>query len=195
LEDARRRGFLGPGPIARQVAHSLAFVAMLPDSGGGQHTTLDLGSGGGVPGLVLAAVLPESHWILLDAQQRRSAFLSEAVGQLGLGGRVEILCQRAEDAGRGVLRGTLDAVVARGFSGPATTAECAAPLLRIGGALVMAEPPGAPERWPPEGLANLGLAADKVLTKPIALRRFLQQSSCPDRFPRRSGLPRKRPLF
>ena len=192
LEEARTWGFLGPGPVAQHLIHSRAFLPLLPESAG---THLDLGSGGGVPGLVLAAAAPETRWILLDSQQRRTAFLSKAVARLGLGNRVEVRCQRAEDAGRGDLRGTLHAVVARGFSGPATTAECAAPLLALQGVLVIAEPPGAPERWSAPELAELGLEPDEVRTAPIALRRFVQRKHCPDRFPRRNGLPRKRPLF
>jgi len=176
LEEARTWGFLGPGPVAQHLTHSRAFLALLPAASLGPH--LDLGSGGGVPGLVLAAAMPATSWILLDAQQRRTAFLSDAVGQLGLQHRVEVRCQRAEDAGRSDLRGTVRAVVARGFSGPAATAECAAPLLGVGGVLVIAEPPGAPERWSEPDLAQLGLAADEVRTDPIALRRFVQRESC-----------------
>ena len=192
LEDARRWGFLGPGPIEQHIAHSLAFVPLCSPLTG---LNLDLGSGGGLPGLVLASVAPLSRWLLVDAQQRRTAFLRDAVDRLGFADRVEVRCERAETAGRSALRGTLDLVVARGFSGPAATAECAAPFLRVGGALVIAEPPGAPDRWPPATLRELGLEEDGVQTSPIALRRFAQREVCPDRFPRRNGLPRKRPLF
>jgi 16S rRNA (guanine527-N7)-methyltransferase len=192
LDDARRWGFLGPGLITQHVTHSLAFLALFPAS---QGMNLDLGSGGGVPGLVLAAALPTTRWILLDAQQRRTIFLAEAAARLGLEDRVEVRCQRAEEAGRGLLRGTVDTVVARGFSGPAATAECAAPFLRLDGVLIVAEPPGAPERWPSTVMGELGLAEDGVQAEPIALRRFVQRTLCPDRFPRRNGLPRKRPLF
>jgi len=192
LDTARRWGFLGPGPVTEHVAHSLAFLALLSSADG---TQLDLGSGGGVPGLVLAVALPQSRWVLLDSQQRRTVFLADAVERLGLGDRVEVRCQRAEDAGRSELRGTLDGVVARGFSGPAATAECAAPLLKVGGHLVIAEPPGAPERWSASRLSELGLELDGLQATPIALRRFVQRSWCPERFPRRNGLPRKRPLF
>jgi 16S rRNA (guanine527-N7)-methyltransferase len=192
LDAARRWGFLGPGPIAEHITHSLAFLTMLRDP---TATHLDLGSGGGVPGLVLAAALQGSRWILLDAQQRRAAFLLEAVARLGVGERVEVRCDRAEVAGRSALRGTLDVVVARGFSGPAATAECAAPFLTVGGTLVIAEPPGAPERWSPTALAELGMELDEVQREPVALRRFVQRTPCPERFPRRNGFPRNRPLF
>lgn len=156
---------------------------------------LDLGSGGGLPGLVLAALAPATRWVLLDAQHRRTGFLVDAVNRLGWVERVTVLCARAEVAGRGALRGELDLVVARGFGEPAVTAECGAPFLRPGGALVVAEPPGAPDRWSSDGLAALGLRPDATFISPVAARRFRQEQPCPSRFPRRDGLPRKRPLF
>lgn len=158
---------------------------------------LDLGSGGGVPGLVLARVWPDSTWVLLDAHTRRTAFLTEAVEQLGLTGRVVVHNGRAEEAGRSPeLRASFDLVTARGFGPPAVTAECAAPLLRVGGLLVCSEPPGAPDdRWPGEPLAQVGLRTDGVLVDPVAIRRLVAVDECPSRFPRRVGVPGKRPLF
>jgi 16S rRNA (guanine527-N7)-methyltransferase len=192
LGEARQWGFLGPGPVAQHVAHSLALLPLCLSLEG---ISLDLGSGGGVPGLVLATAAPESQWILLDAQQRRTAFLSAAVSRLGLRDRVAVRCERAEETGRGPIRATVSLVVARGFSAPAPTAECAAPLLRQGGHLLVTEPPGAPDRWSSPPLLQLGLVEDAVCTAPIAARRFVQQTLCPKDFPRRNGLPRKRPLF
>jgi hypothetical protein len=192
LEEARRWGFLGPGPIDEHVKHSLSLALLCPPLSG---RNLDLGSGGGVPGLVLAAGAPQSRWILVDAQRRRTAFLVDAVIRLGFEERIEVRCQRAEEVGRGLVRATIDVVVARSFGTPANTAECAAPLLRLGGSLVVAEPPGAPDRWSSSGLGQLGLEEAAVLSTPIAARRFVLRTACPERYPRRNGLPRKRPLF
>lgn len=144
---------------------------------------------------MLALARPETTWVLLDGNQRRTAFLSHAVTLLGLADHVTVICQRAEEAGRSALRGTVDVVVARSFAAPAAAAECSAPLLRPGGSFVVAEPPGAPCRWPDEGLDLLGLEAAGVLVEPVALRRFRQVRPCPDRYPRRTGIPTKRPLF
>ena len=180
LTTARQLGFLGPGDLLAQVSHSLAFVALCGDSAG---LAIDLGSGGGLPGLVLALAAPVRSWILLDANHRRTAFLADMVAELGLGSRVRVICQRAEEAGRSSLRGAADLIVARGFAAPGPTAECAAPLLRQGGALIVSEPPGAPQRWPTAGLATVGLQADTTVMAPVALRRFLQVEPCPDRYP------------
>ena len=193
LHTARDLGFLGPGDIEGHIAHSEGFAALVPEP---PVRAIDLGSGGGIPGLVLALHWPTSHWVLLDANERRTTFLRQAVAALDVGNRVEVLAERAEVAGRlSSYRGSADLVVARSFASPAVTAECAAPLLQVGGALVVAEPPGgAPDRWPPEGLGLLGLVPDDHAVDP-ALQRLRQASPCPDRYPRRPGIPAKRPLF
>lgn len=157
---------------------------------------VDLGAGGGVPGLVLALALPSSRWTLLDASHRRTAFLRDAVERLGLAARVAVRTSRAEAAGRDhELRQGADVVVARGFGPPPVTAECAAPLLRPGGVLVVSEPPGGADRWPADGLAMVGLALDARRAGPPALVRLRQVEPASDRYPRRTGQPSKRPLW
>lgn len=194
LDEARRRGFLGPGPVGHQIAHSLAFRDLVPNQ---PASAVDLGSGGGLPGLPLALNWPGSHWLLLDANQQRAAFLTEAVSALEIADRVTVYNGRAEAAGRDpALRGHADLIVARSFGPPAATAECAAPLARVGGVIVVAEPPGGvPARWPASGLAALGLAPGRTVASPVALQRLDVVAVCPDRFPRRNGIPAKRPLF
>jgi 16S rRNA (guanine527-N7)-methyltransferase len=135
--------------------------------------------------------------MLIDANARRAAFLREAVGALDLSHRVEVLGQRAEEAGRDSNhRGKADLVVARSFGPPAVTAECAAPFLCTDGFLIVAEPPGGPPgRWPAGPLALLGLVSDQHQNAPVALQRLRQAHPCPTRYPRRPGIPAKRPLY
>jgi 16S rRNA (guanine527-N7)-methyltransferase len=195
LEEARQLGFLGPGPVDEQIDRSLGFIsAVSPPQEG--DVAIDLGSGGGLPGLVLAAAWPSVQWILADANQRRTTWLVDAVDRLGFSARVSVVCERAETWGRGPVRATASLVVARGFGPPAVTAECAAPLLVEGGALAVAEPPGgAAERWPASGLAQLNLVLDRIVTAPVAVAVLRLAATCPDRYPRRVGVPAKRPLF
>jgi 16S rRNA (guanine527-N7)-methyltransferase len=158
----------------------------------------DLGSGGGVPGLPLALHLTGCAWVLIETAVRRAAFLRRAIGRLGLGPRVTVVEERVEAVGRRPeCRGTFDLVVARSFGPPAVVAECAAPLLRVGGGAVISEPPdGTGERWPAQGLAALGLAAARTTHASGATYQILEQTlPCPERYPRRVGVPAKRPLF
>jgi 16S rRNA (guanine527-N7)-methyltransferase len=228
LAEARSRGLIGHQPISRQVLHARGFAlvceAMLDGvsqvrASSERRRLLDLGAGGGLPGLVLACSPPVGidSVVLLEASSRRSDWLRAAVVSLQIAERAEVLVERAEVAGRAVSRrGRHDVVVARAFGRPAVTAECAAPLLQAGGILVVAEPPGtgsahAPanasatcwplgpadsDRWPAEGLAELGLGpATTCMANGFAYVAMKMLGSCSDRYPRRTGVPAKRPLF
>ena len=143
---------------------------------------------------------PEATGCLLDAQQRRCAFLEQAIARLGLGHRVTVACGRAEALARDpVLRHGFDLVVARSFVRPAVTAECAAGFLRSGGSLVVTEPPDSQSsgpRWPAAGLAVLGFgSAERVRRGETAAVRMRLVETADDRYPRREGIPAKRPLW
>jgi 16S rRNA (guanine527-N7)-methyltransferase len=216
LGRARDLGFLGPGPLDQQVVHALGFAAAVEaqDPGGPPPgSVLDLGSGGGLPGLLLVERWSEATATLLDAAERRTTFLAEGVRALGWSDRVTVVRERAEVAGHEIrLRGTFDLVVARSFGLPAVTAECAAPFLRPGGLLVVSEPPGSaaapprplgPEsgpgresiRWPRDGVGIVGLEPVGEWRGQFGYRVLRQVRSCPDAYPRRVGIPAKRPLY
>ena len=134
LDRSRALGFLGPGPVEDHLHHALAFARAVATP---PARALDLGAGGGLPGLVLASrIWPGTSWTFLDAQQKRTEFLREVVTDLGLDDRVAVITERAEVLGRSPdHRGVYDLVVSRSFGPPAVTAECGAPLLRPGGRL------------------------------------------------------------
>lgn len=193
LEEAQLRGFIGPGDLQPHVDHAGGFVSAI---GTTPATLLDLGAGGGIPGLVLAAWWPDTRVVLLDAAQKRTIFLEEAIEGLGWRPQVEVVRGRAEELAReSRWRGVIDVVTARSFGPPAVVAECAAGFLRVGGILAVSEPPEQTgERWAAtEALAVLGL---EVSGPPQAGVQCLRQvAPCPDRWPRRVGIPTKRPLF
>ena len=199
LSEARELGLLGPAPLEGQVDHARGFALALEAAGIAQpYSALDLGSGGGIPGLVLALAWPGARFTLLDAGRRRAAFLRRAVLRCGLEERVTVVEGRAEEAGRDPRqRGAYQLVVARSFGPPATTAECAAPFLGVRGALVVSEPPDEDEgaRWSEAGLALLGMGPPLLVRETFGYAVIPQVSSCPERFPRRVGVPSKRPLF
>jgi 16S rRNA (guanine527-N7)-methyltransferase len=191
---AQRLGFLGPGDIERHVQQARAFRAAVP----APADVLDLGSGGGVPGLALAWWWPSSRWVLLDAGDRRAVFLTDAVKELGLADRVSVVHAAAEDAARDPRhRAQFDLVVARSFGPPAVVAECGAPFLREGGRLVVSEPPESDiGRWPAHELARLGLELEAMPRfdegSVVVLR---QRRLAPTDVPRRARVPARRPRW
>jgi 16S rRNA (guanine527-N7)-methyltransferase len=195
LEDARARGLTGPGPLVGQVDHAAAWAEVI---GAPPPRLLDLGTGGGLPGLVLALVWPEVRTVLLDSRRRSAAWVREAVARLGIADRVEVLEARAEAAGRDpAWREVFPLVVARGFGPPAVTAECGSAFVAPGGRLSVSEPPGAdPARWPPGPLAELGLELARTVTVGAASFVLLDKTATLDpRFPRAVGRPARRPLW
>jgi 16S rRNA (guanine527-N7)-methyltransferase len=201
LAEAQRRGFLGPAPLEQHVAHSRSFLEVIErfaPAGLGDSVLVDLGPGGGVPGLVLAAWLPAQRLVLQEASTTRAAWLEEAVEVLGWVDRIQVDARRAEEAGHDPARRHSALVVtARAFGKPAVTAECGAPLLRAGGVLVVAEPPNGASRWSADGLALLGLerAWWGAVTPEAHFAVLRAVGACPERYPRRTGVPNRRPLF
>jgi 16S rRNA (guanine527-N7)-methyltransferase len=201
LQRSAALGFLGSMPIADQIDHALGFVSVVESVlGRSPADVLDLGTGGGLPGLVLLSCWPRSHTVLLDASERRTQFLSSELEVWGRAGTVEVVRGRAEEVGRDQrMRHRFDLVTSRSFGPPAVTAECGAPLLADGGIMVVSEPPqsSGAERWPSAGLAVLGLTASTPVRPGgrFGYQVLEKSGSTPDRFPRRSGIPAKRPLF
>ena len=196
LGEAKVRGLLGPEPLDRTISHARALGEIALGSGAGTELCLDLGSGAGVPGLVLALDWPTSRWTLLDSNRRSASFLAEAVADLGLGDRVAVIAQRAEEAGRSAEhRARYSLATARAVGPAPVVAEYLAPLLAAGGMAVISEPPGAPDRWEDEGLASLGLGLKAQSSQPVAAAVLARIADLPERFPRRTGVAAKRPLW
>jgi 16S rRNA (guanine527-N7)-methyltransferase len=201
LLDAAGLGFFGGMPIGQQIDHALGFVFVVERVlARTPRSVLDLGSGGGMPGLVLASCWPNSRMVLLDSNERRTGFLAAEIAGLDTGGDVEVVRGRAEECARVEgLRGSFEVVSARSFGPPAVTAECGAPYLSMDGLLVASEPPDDQDgsRWPVEGLAQLGLSPGDALRFDgrFGYQVLVKSGSTLDRFPRRVGVPIKRPLF
>ncbi len=160
----------------------------------------DLGAGAGFPGLPLAVALPRAEVVLVESVARKCAFVRAAATAAGLT-NVEVVADRAESWSAGL--GTRDLVTARALAPLAVLAEYAAPLLRDDGVLVAwkgKRDPGE-ERDAAAAAAQLGLVVERV--EPVhpyagAAHRHLhvlrKVAPTPDRFPRRPGMARKRPL-
>lgn len=154
LAESRRLGFLGARPLPDVVEHARGFVAALEPVTG---RVVDLGSGGGIPGLVIAHDRPDLQLVLVDRRTKRTDVLVRLVRRLGWTDRVEVVAGDVDElsARRG---GSFDAAVARGFGPPSVTLTTAAGLVRPGGRIVISEPPaGAPSRWSSEVLSELAV--------------------------------------
>jgi 16S rRNA (guanine527-N7)-methyltransferase len=206
LERAAELGLLGSSDLDAQIDHALGFAAAFERSlGRPPRSMLDLGSGGGLPGLVLYEAWPETEVVLLDSSRRRTEFLRlELSLSAGEGPqeriRVEVLRGRAEEVAHdGRYRERFEAVSSRSFGRPAVVAECGAPFLKTPGVLVVSEPPGGedPARWPAAELDEVGLGPGEALRIEgrFNYRVLEKHGPTPDRYPRRVGVPAKRPLF
>jgi 16S rRNA (guanine527-N7)-methyltransferase len=130
-DHGEERGLIGPlEPPRLWTRHILNSAVTAPLFSG---RVGDVGSGAGLPGLVLAIARPDVEWILIEPMERRVAWLSEQVSALGLD-NVEVVRARAEDWRRGPV---LDAVTARAVSALRTLVPLTAPLVRDGGELIL----------------------------------------------------------
>ena len=156
LQRAQAQGVLGARPIAEVLAHARGFVAALPDDA---VSVVDLGSGAGIPGLIIALDRPSLRVTLVDRRASRVDTLRRAIIALGWADRVVAVESDAEVMSRDpAFQGTFDVVVARGFADPAITLPIAARLARNGGSVIISEPP--PEhgsRWDLEWVHSLGV--------------------------------------
>lgn len=198
LEEARSVGFLGPGPVPDHIRHARGFAQAAVAAIGAPRRFADLGSGGGVPALVLLEGWPEAVGALIESNSRRAAFLESALEELGHAGRVQVVADRAEEVARDSgHRERYPLVTARGFGPPPVTAEIAAGLVEVGGVLVVSEPPEPdPHRWPARELGLLGFGAPtRILAEEAHFVVIPKESPAPAERPRPTGRPAKRPLW
>jgi 16S rRNA (guanine527-N7)-methyltransferase len=198
LEESRARGFLGPQPIEPQIIHAEGFAKCWESLRETPPTDLlDLGSGGGLPGLVLV-----ERWgcrgVFLDSMTKRSNFLHEALLWPGAPEDTEVVTARAEEAARWPeLDGKFALVTARSFGPPSVTAECAVRFLEVGGVLIVSEPPRerTEDRWNQKGLDVLGLEALGRSRFGAGYEVLIKVRATAQEYPRPIGTPKRRPLF
>jgi 16S rRNA (guanine527-N7)-methyltransferase len=163
---------------------------------------LDLGSGAGFPGLPLKICFPELEMTLLEAQKKRCLFLNEVVVVLKLK-EIAVVNGRAEDLGHEVqYREKFDGVVVRAVASLATLAELALPLLKSGGQLIAMKSKEIQQELDEshEALLILGGKIAEVVTYRVdgeaerSLVIIKKIAPTPDKYPRRSGIPARRPL-
>jgi 16S rRNA (guanine527-N7)-methyltransferase len=168
LGEAQRIGMLGPGSLADAILRAWAFVDACPPDA---QSFIDLGSGGGIPGLVVAIGRTDLHGLLVDRRAKRIDLVVRLIGRLGLRGRIEAWAGDVADLPHA--QGThWDVATSRGFGSPAYTAHHAAAVVRPGGLLLVSEPPGSTgERWRSDEVAQEGFDLEGVLNGVARLRR------------------------
>ena len=178
------------------VADSLVLLDHLGDA----RTVVDVGSGGGLPGLPLRIARPELAVTLVESDQAKAAFLVQACARLGLQD-VEVVARRAEDVGRDErYRERFDAAVARALAPLPVLAELCLPLVRVGGRLLAQKTEKEEVEAAMSAIATLGGSLEAVHAAPSAARgsgvviEVAKVSSTPDSYPRRAGLPKRKPL-
>ncbi|HSK69320.1 MAG TPA: 16S rRNA (guanine(527)-N(7))-methyltransferase RsmG [Candidatus Limnocylindria bacterium] len=167
---------------------------------GGHMRFIDVGSGAGFPGLVLAIALPRAQAALLDARRKRCDFLSNAAERLGLE-NVRVLWGRAEDMARPPHREAYDLALARAVAPLNVLCELLLPFVRVGGRALCWKGPAleAETRAGRKASQMLGGRLGKAVSLGIPEREHYVQvvdktAPTPDKYPRKAGLPEKAPL-
>lgn len=162
---------------------------------------VDVGAGGGFPGLVFAIIAPETHVDLVEPLRKRASLLGELVSALGLT-NVAVHPQRAEESGRGPLREAADLGTARAVASLPELLEYVAPLVRPDGLLAFPKGSGLRTELSAAASALKPLRCEVVDT--IAMRPEVSETlsvlllrrvgEMPATYPRRPGIPARRPL-
>jgi 16S rRNA (guanine527-N7)-methyltransferase len=154
----------------------------------GAGPVVDVGSGGGSPGIPLAAARPDLEFHLLESIRKKCSFLREVAADFP---NVEVVCARAEEHAAGAGRDFYGTAVARALAPPPVAAEWCLPLVAVGGKAILFVGPTAEADAVARAAAKLGSE------EPIAVGGFLvlrKVAPTPAGFPRRPGIARKRPL-
>ena len=165
-------------------------------------TAIDVGSGAGFPGIPMAIMLPDARFTLLDAQQKRVEFLQSVIDALGL--NAVALHARAEDAARTPeLREGFDLAVARAVAPVNVLSEYLLPFVRPDGYMLTMKGPNLDEELQigAGAISILGGRLERVDRLAIPGRDWDHRAAwirkvslTPEKYPRRAGLPEKRPL-
>ncbi len=155
---------------------------------------VDVGSGGGSPGIPIAVARPELEVVLLESSRRKCDFLHHWETEFA---NLRVVCARAEEHAAAEGRDAYATALARALAAPPVAVEWSLPLVRPGGRLVLYAGE-AGEARAAAAAKQVGGRLDRVVEVPGAERRrllvFEKVDPTPDRFPRRAGMARKRPL-
>jgi 16S rRNA (guanine527-N7)-methyltransferase len=183
-------------PAAELIDDSLVLLNFLGDAG----RLVDVGSGGGLPGLALKLARPDLHVTLVESDQGKAAFLVQAAAGLLLKD-VEVVGRPAEEVGRDPrYREIFDVAVARALAPMPVLAELCLPLVRVGGRLLAQKTEKEDVSGAIHAIEVLGGSLDTVAAARSQTRTggtvvvVRKVAATPAEYPRRPGVPRRRPL-
>jgi 16S rRNA (guanine527-N7)-methyltransferase len=153
---------------AAEVQHVGDALTVLPFLPAGPIALVDVGSGGGVPGIPLAIARPDARVMLVESTKKKAAFLKSVAGELGLG-NVSVSEWRAEDVGHSNSRETFDVAVARAVATLDWLAEWCLPLVKKGGRLLAMKGARAAEEVPAAAKAIKMLGGGPAVVHPVDL--------------------------
>jgi 16S rRNA (guanine527-N7)-methyltransferase len=189
-----------PGLVAGPPVDLVEDSLVLLDHLGEARRVVDVGSGGGLPGLPLKIARPDLALTLVEADQAKAAFLVQACARLGFGD-VEVVARRAEEVGHDArYRELFDVAVARAVAPMPVLVELCLPLVRIGGKLLAQKTDRKEVDRALRAIELLGGSLESVAPAPSPLRAagtvvvVAKIKSTPSRYPRRAGVPNRRPL-
>jgi 16S rRNA (guanine527-N7)-methyltransferase len=149
---------------------------------------VDVGSGGGSPGIPLAAARSDLDFVLLESNRRKCDFLRQVATEFE---NVSVVCERAEEHAAGAGRDAYATAVARALAAPPVAAEWCLPLVRPGGTAVLFVGPSADVDAVSKAAAEVSAEIEESRRGFVVLRKT---GPTPGRFPRRPGMAKKRPL-
>ena len=189
------------GVLLKHLIDSLLVLPFEPIRDGDK--VLDMGTGGGFPGLALAVVYPDALFTLVDSTEKKVKAVAAMAKHLGLK-NVRCLVGRAEELGRERnLREHFDVVVARAVAPFAVLLEYCLPFVRVGGRFIAYQGPEMAHGWQKyrsvarELGSEFGGVWNAVLPIENAQRCFipvLKKTKLSAQYPRKTGIPRKNPL-
>lgn len=184
------------GAWVRHVQDSLTLVPFIASAGA--KRVIDVGSGGGLPGMPLAIAMPDVEFTLLESTGKKAAFLSGTARTLGCA-NVRVVNERAEAAGQDhrAHRATYDIAVSRAVGRLNVLAELTVPFVREGGTVLCIKGAQAPEEVAEAKQALYRLhaqVADLVRTPTGTVVVIEKVRATPRSYPRSPGEPKRRPL-
>lgn len=180
--------------VERHVDGSLALLPTVQALGGGR--VIDVGTGGGFPGVPLAAADPSLRVELVEAREKKALAVLECLTKAGLPA-LPVHAERAEILARGPLREAFDVVVARALAPMPTLLELTLPFAKVGGHLVAVKGERVQEEIDASAKALSELRAEVVDVRRDAHGAQVivkKRGATPARYPRRPGEPKKNPL-